>query len=167
MAMLAKLFVDGEFYNLKKFDYGFTTGSNTNGFSSGKTRQMGLTCVIEAIRQEYFEEWAMEDFMKKYVEVHIYHGVEGVGKTRILKCHDTFLLELYTRFSSTSNEAISFQLFMKSGVIESSWSTAKHIEKWSSLPEEGEVTVVEQNIEPEIIETYYACLLYTSPSPRD
>ena len=73
MAMKARLFVDGEYYNLKSFEYGFVTGSNANGFSSGKTRQVGLSCEIEAIRQELFEEWAFEDFMKKYVEVHIEH----------------------------------------------------------------------------------------------
>ena len=61
MAMKAKLFVDGEYYNLKEFKYGFVNGANTNGFSSDKTRQVGLTCVIEAIRQELFEEWAMEN----------------------------------------------------------------------------------------------------------
>ena len=104
-------------------------GANSNGFSSSKTRQTGLTCIIEAIRQEYFEEWAMENYMKKYIEVHISHGVDGMGRTRILKCHDTFLLELYTRYSSTSNEPISFELFMKSGAIKASWSTAAHVEE--------------------------------------
>ena len=144
MAMKARLFVDGEYYNLKSFEYGFVTGSNANGFSSGKTRQVGLSCEIEAIRQELFEEWAFEDFMKKYVEVHIEHTTIGHGKTRVLKCHDTFLLELHTRFSHISEEAMTFSLFMKSGAIEASWSTAAHVEKWSSLPEEGEVTTIEE-----------------------
>ena len=145
MAMKAKLFVDSEYYNLKSFEYGFVTGSNANGFSSGKTRQTGLTCEIEAIRQEHFEKWAMENYLKKYVEVHIEEGVNSMGRTRILKFHDTFLLELHTRYSSTSNEPISFELLMKSGAIEASWSTAKHVEKWGELPNnEGEVTVIEQ-----------------------
>ena len=143
--MKAKLFVDGEYYNLKSFEYGFVTGSNANGFSSGKTRQTGLTCEIEAIRQEHFEKWAMENYLKKYVEVHIEEGVNSMGRTRVLKFHDTFLLELHTRYSSTSNEPISFELLMKSGAIEASWSTAKHVEKWGELPNnEGEVTVIEQ-----------------------
>ena len=145
MAMKARLFVDGEYYNIKSFKYGFVTGSNANGFSSGKTRQVGLSCEIEAIRQELFEEWAFEDFMKKYVEVHMEHTVQGMGKTRVLKCHDSFLLEFNTQFSSTSEEPMSFHLFMKSGAIEASWSTAAHVEKWSSIPEEGEVTVIEEN----------------------
>ena len=155
MAMKARLFVDGEYYNLKSFEYGFITGSNANGFSSGKTRQAGLTCVVEAIRQEYFEEWAFEDNMKKYVEVHMQHTVQGQGKTRVLKCHDTFLLEFNTHFSATSEEPMTFDLFMKSGVIQGSWSTASHIEKWSSLPEEGEVTVIEQEEETDVVSCQY------------
>ena len=143
MAMQARLFVDGEFYNLKEFKYGFVNGANSNGFSSDKTRQVGLTCVIEAIRQELFEEWAMENYMKKYVEIHMEHTTIGHGKSRILKCHDTFLLEFYTRFSHISEDPITFYLFMKSGAIEASWSTADHVEQWSSLPEEGEVTVID------------------------
>ena len=156
MAMKAMLFVDGEYYNLKSFDYGFVTGSNANGFSSGKTRQVGLTCEIEAIRQEYFEEWAFEDHMKKYVEVHMQHTVQGHGKTRVLKCHDSFLLEFNTRFSSTSEEPMSFHLFMKSGAIEASWSTAAHVEKWSELPtQDGEATVIEEEIEGSILDISY------------
>ncbi len=154
MAMKARLFVDGEYYNIKSFEYGFVTGSNANGFSSGKTRQVGLSCEIEAIRQELFEEWAFEDFMKKYVEVHMEHTVQGMGKTRVLKCHETFLLEFNTQFSSTSEEPLAFELFMKTGAIEGSWSTASHIEKWSSLPEEGEVTVIEEELEGRIIDFY-------------
>ena len=157
MAMQAKLFVDGEFYNLKEFDYGFINGSNANGFSSGKTRQTGLNCVIEAIRQPYFEEWAMEDYMKKYVEVHITEGVSSMGRTRILKFHDTFLLELHTRFNALSGEPMSFELKMKSGAIEASWSTAKHIEAWGNIPKETEPTVIENN-EPQVLETYYTDL---------
>ena len=44
---------------------------------------------------------------------------------------------------------MTFQLFMKSGAIEASWSTAAHVEKWSYLPEEGEVTVIDN--EPTIL----------------
>ena len=155
MAMKARLFVDGEYYNIKSFEYGFVTGSNANGFSSGKTRQVGLSCEIEAIRQELFEEWAFEDFMKKYVEVHMEHTVQGMGKTRVLKCHETFLLEFNTQFSSTSEEPLAFELFMKTGAIEASWSTAAHVEKWSSLPEEGEVTVIEQEEETDVVSCQY------------
>jgi len=159
MAIKAKLFVDGEYYNIKEFSYGFTNGSNTNGFSSSKTRQIGLTCVIEAIRQEYFEEWAMESNFKKYIEVHISEGVNSMGRTRVLKCHDTFLLELHTRFSSSSSEPMSFELFMKSGAIEFSWSTAAHVEAWSELPtQEGEVTVIEETLEPRIIDYFISDL---------
>ena len=150
MAMKAKLFVDGKYYNLKEFKYGFVNGANTNGFSSNKTRQVGLTCVIEAIRQELFEEWAMENNMKKYVEVHIEHTTIGHGKTRVLKCHDTFLLEFYTRFSHISEEPMTFSLLMKSGAIEASWSTAAHIEPWGNIPEEGEVTTIEET-EPQFL----------------
>ena len=144
MAMKAKLFVDGEYYNLKSFEYGFITGSNTNGFSSGKTRQTGITCIIEAIRQEHFEEWAFADFMKKYVEIHIEHTSIGHGKSRILKCHDTFLLEFNTQFSSTTEEPMTFAMHMKSGAIEASWSTAKHVEKWSRIPIQAEPSSIEQ-----------------------
>ena len=156
MAIKAKLFVDGEYYNIKEFEYGFVNGGNANGFSSGKTRQTGLTCEIEAIRQEYFEEWAMENYMKKYIEVHISHGVNSMGRTRVLKCHDTFLLELHTRFSSTSSEPMSFHMFMKSGAIEASWSTAAHVEAWSELPtQDGEATVIEEEIEGSILDISY------------
>jgi len=86
----------------------------------------------------------MENHFKKYVEVHISHGVNSIGRTRVLKCHDTFLLELHTRFSSTSLEPMTFELFMKSGAIEASWSTATHVEAWSELPtQDGEATVIE------------------------
>ena len=153
--MKARLFVDGEYYNLKSFEYGFVTGSNANGFSSGKTRQTGITCTIEAIRQELFEEWAFEDFMKKYVEVHIEHTAIGHGKTRVLKCHDTFLLEFYTRFSHISEEAMIFELHMKSGAIEASWSTAAHVEKWSRIPEQAEPTVIEEEVESQILDVFY------------
>ena len=155
MAIKAKLVVDGEGYNIKTFEYGFVTGANTNGFSSGKTRQVGLKCEIEAIRQEFFEEWAMGNYIKKYIEVHISDGVNSMGRTRVLKCHDTFLLELHTRFSATSNEPMSFEMFMKSGAIEASWSTAAHVEPWSSIPEQAEPTVIEEEVEGKILEAYF------------
>ena len=154
--MQARLFVDGEYYNLKSFEYGFITGSNTNGLSSSKTRQTGLSCTIEAIRQEFFEEWAMAGFMKKYVEIHMDHTTIGQGKSRILKCHDTFLFELNTRFSHISEDPMTFDLFMKSGAIEASWSTAAHVEAWSELPtQDGEATVIEEEIEGSILDISY------------
>ena len=48
---------------------------------------------------------------------------------------------------------MTFSLFMKSGAIEASWSTAAHVENWSSLPEEGEVTTIKE--EEKRLTSYY------------
>ena len=154
MAVQSKLLVDGVYYNLKSFDYGFIKDADDQGLAFGKTRQAGITCEIEAVREEVFEEWAFSDFMKKYVEIHMIHTVTGMGKSRILKCHDTFLLGLNCSYRSTTEQPMTFHLYMKSGAIESSASTAAHVEQWSQLPDNSvETTVIEED-EPKLIRYY-------------
>ena len=148
MAVQSKLLVDGVYYNLKSFDYGFIKDADDQGLAFGKTRQAGITCEIEAVREEVFEEWAFSDFMKKYVEIHMIHTVTGMGKSRILKCHDTFLLGLNCSYRSTTEQPMTFHLYMKSGAIESSASTAAHVEQWSQLPDNSVETTVIEKLEP-------------------
>ena len=46
MAVQSKLLVDGVYYNLKSFDYGFIKDADDQGLAFGKTRQAGITLSL-------------------------------------------------------------------------------------------------------------------------
>ena len=168
MSIQAKLYVDGQVFNLRRFNFGFTQNTNYNGIPCSAPKQTGITASVNMVKDSIFEDWVIADRMKKDIEIHMVHNVLGQGRTRVLKCYDCFLVNYETEYIAYSSEVSTNHLMFTCGAIEASWSTAIFVEEaWGKMPTKDEPTTVIEDEELQIIDTYYTCLLYTSPSPRD
>ncbi len=126
MSIIAKLYVEGQVFNVLKCEHGFKQVTDISGRPSGKPFHVGLVVVIEATSDTYFFEKAIHptETVQEIILEYAHSFLSGKSrKIRFLDCH---VIANSTYFKATGNQPLTDTLEITAAAIEDLNSQAKY-----------------------------------------
>ncbi|WP_109853438.1 type VI secretion system tube protein TssD [Aquimarina sp. AU58] len=157
MGIIAKLYADGQIYNVLQTEQSIIQRSDETGRPTSRPFHTGLIAVIESTKDTYFFEKAIHP-TQQIQEIILEYTNSILGgrtrKIRFIDCHVTFDR---TDFKANGRESLTETLIITAAGIEDSHSRGKYTTPWRKtefLSEQVPVTVREEQ-EAEILEAYW------------
>lgn len=153
MSFTAKLLFDDQEINILDFSYTILQDKDYNGMPSAKPQLLGLSMVIESIKDSELLEWMLTPFMTKQLKIQIAQRALN-GKGRTLEFIDACCVDYIEQFTSTSENPMTINLKITSAGMKE--GATEFSEYWRvTYPNTATVSNNEESDnQPRIVEYY-------------